>query len=349
MFEINQHFSENEINVVINNENREKYKGHPAKTLFQFKYASTPSESDYYGYTFANVGRGLHLAATHEREWFEWVKKRILAEDAADASSALSELRTYGCLRPVFSHQDIKVHRATNERSSDFSIVNGNETVFIETHCKRINEPMRKRLAEWEKEKVVSGFKEIVVRPFGNPKTGETTTENAIQKLAQIKQDEKQASDRHYSILWVDMQDDSLRNLIRASSALPIRSWRDSFTSGEMWYSCYGNQGLPILESERVVDRIVMRHDGKFSKEGSKFDCCIFSLPNANIFFENPYSKKTISGHTRYLLLCMPWVKMEHSWLRFPIDDLAERVTQEKERIEAFCKSVDALYGTRTI
>jgi len=321
----------------------ETYKNHPLAPFLKFNHTSTFND---FNCIYENTLDGMRLASVHDSKWFSKIKEILLNDAYENTSSALSELRAYGCLKRAFFDFTMEPISKGKKSSPDFSIEYNAEKLFIEVYCKNINGEMLDKIKEYEIQDFTNS-KNITITPFGIPKKNENITENVIHSLAQAKEKETQANYDFYSILWVDIQDNSIRQLIRPPSALPIRSWNGHYNSGELWYSCYGNKGLPILEGEDCFNYTLMRHDGRFNESGSKYDAIVFSLPKATIQFENPHSKKKLSNNLRYWVFKIPWFKLEYSWLKFPNNDLIERINLEKKRIRSFCNFIRRRNGAR--
>jgi hypothetical protein len=181
--------------------------------------------------------------------------------------------------------------------------------------------------------------------PLGRPKIVKTITENplietiteeAISKLASIKQTERQMSSEETSILWLDFQDEIWNLLDTRDRVLPLKTHNNAFQSGELWYAFYGWKDAPIYEEFRwdmlLGDVVKMRHEGRF-RQDTKLDAVVISFSGDTIILENPYSQKPIKPWLWKRLVLLPRFNFEMSYTNWPAVNLRQRIELEKEKL----------------
>lgn len=282
--------------------------------------------------------------------WFTGIKHRLLKSDLSDAASALSEIRAYGYL--LETGLSVEPMSPDESKTYDFLIkkVDG-EKVRVEVFAKQYDSEVAKDLEKFHSES--APLKEGVtcrisdpIAPFGKPKKekGENVAANVISRLACIKQDEKQLSDKDTSVLWLDFQDD-IWWLLEVDSVLPIRTWSSGFYSGEIWYAFYGFKNAPIFEANcldliKIGHFVRMRHEGRF-RQITKVDAVIITFPNHSVILENPESKKPIKSWLTEGLIKMPWFCYEYSYINYPHSKLREYIELQKQLILSFARLDD--------
>ncbi len=280
------------------------------------------------------------------REW----KSRVLdIDDYSNSSSALGEIRAFGNLLST----GLPIKRISKS-GADFSIENDNNRVLIEVFSKQSdisesdkldkfnNRPLAERAYNTKtslNSDAVDWFIDThSTTPFGQPKNiKESITENAISKLASIKNKEHQISETETSLLWLDFQDETWNLLATPERIFPIRTWNRGFYSGEFWYAFYGWKGAPIFEDFRndisPSRRLFrMRHEGRF-RTNTKLDAVVISLKRNTFILENIYSKKPLEKSVLERLIFLPWFNIEHSYTKWLEPNLEQRIELEKQRI----------------
>lgn len=320
---------------------RRKDRRHPLQRLF-------PQERD--DDVTANTSLALETIFERDHNWIRSKKRKLSSIDNFEAaSSLLGEIRAYGSL--LAAGLQTRPARAGGESEPDFLVENN---VFIEVHTKQ-SEPSeayaleRFNLRDKASISVSRGIHPN--SPFGAPTRDDSTTRIAIQKLAQIKQEEeekkKQFSNLYPSILWLDFQDEIWNLIIGADAAEPVTLWNDEYYSGPLWYAFYGWKGAPVFQGEtklqrprRIVGR--MEHEGRF-RRGTKVDAVVASFPRDTIILENPFSEKPVQPWIREKLARIRNYNPEYSFVNWPDGNLSKRIASEKDSLEALAS--EAVYG----
>jgi len=310
-------------------------------------------------------------------DWVQKQKSRLLEKkDFSTPSAALAEIRAFGNL--LSTGLKVTPLRTGDRPTPDFKVEGRDgDKIFVEVFAKQMQGKEAKDLEDFNHGKPSSSgrkgahIREHVVTPFGKPKCElsdhnfpipvETVTENAISKLAQIKEAQHQASLTNPTLLWVDFQDEIWQLAHHAESVFPLLSWHGELTSGSLFYAYYGWKGAPIFELHAVEERISsppkpMRHHGQFGGPGlmndirrfvdrlrgkpkSRFDAVVVSFYRTIAILENPYSRKPIPNKLWRHLTHLPWFSIEHSYLDWPQKgSLKRRLEIERQRLEAMAK-----------
>lgn len=326
--------SEEQISSIKNAPKKDRL--HPVRYLMEYTKDN--------GFTYFNTEDSLKRIKLDKLDWLK-AKSDNLAEldDFSTPSSFLGEVRALGYL--LGSGFNVEPIDENNKPTPDFNIINNDgEEIEVEVNSKQLTSEESSALEEFNKKSqninpqggITS--KEHVVTPFGEPRKDESVTENVICKISSIKQSEKQFSNNKSSILWLDFQDEIWRMGPKANSTFPLRSWREDFYSGEIWYAFYGKKGLPIFEGDSLEPRakkssVVMRHEGRYKNE-TKIDACIVSFNKDTVILENPSAKNPLPEWFFNKMPCLRWFNVSHSWLRWPENKLFDRVQTEILRIE---------------
>ena len=267
-----------------------------------------------------------------------WVKSKALelaSEDVTSASACVAEISVYGAL--LRSSLDVEPISVAKQKTPDFLVKLADKEVIIEVNAKQYNNATVDELKAFHKEEDWMGDEPGVyvrshpVVPFGVPKIGESTTENAISKITSTKQDEGQTDENKPCVLWLDFQDPIWSLVIRPSQALPLQYGQESFQSGEFWYAFYGYKGIPIFENYSVEifeQPIRMKHHGKF-RNGSKFSACIVNTRHGLFLLENPWSFNPLPDVFTEKMLDMQGFNFVCSWLNWPDGRLRQRIKNE--------------------
>lgn len=311
-----------------------KDRSHPVKKLF--------IDDKNFRIVFYNTEYSLKNVLSKDIAWLKSNSDRLSElEDYSTPSSVLGEIRAYGYLLGAnFNVKSVQENKEDN--TPDFIISNEEgEEIEVEVNSKQYSSEESKQLEEFNS--IISErnrLREQVITPFGKAKEGENIAENVISKLASIKQKEKQFSNDKPSILWLDFQDEIWNLGLQVDSTQPIRSWREEFYTGEIWYAFYGTIGLPIFEQSSIEERIrkssiAMRHEGRF-RLNSNIDACVISLPEYTVILENINSTNKIPSWFWKKATFINRFNIENSWINWPENKLNERISIELERIQAF-------------
>lgn len=241
---------------------------------------------------------------------------------------------------------EVRAGATTAKPEPDFHISSGSSQARVEVFSKQMDDVeadelrvFRRELLEFPANRRWAN-KEHWVTPFGKPKPYELVTENVINRVAAIKQDDRQLSDSETSILWLDFQDETWQLVMRADAAVPISTWNGELFSGGIWYAHYGWKGAPIFEGHSGESGLSshvqpMQHDGRF-RRGTKADLVFISLPKGTIALENPESSKLASNPPWDRMIDLPWFALEMSWCDWPARNLSARIDLERATIESF-------------
>ncbi len=268
---IKRELTDDEISLI--NSSSVKDRSHPAKAIITYfnSHASL----------FDNTNNAANAVLQHDRSWFCSNKDRLLdVDDYSSPSSFLAEVRTYGYL--LLAGFDVNGITETSKPTPDFCIIFKDDSVRVEVNAKQYSKDESDALDEFNNgsdEPLQSGvnIREHVITPFGKPTPDENVTENAISRLAQIKQQEYQFSETEPSVLWIDFQDELWDIVLKPDSIHPLRSWQNGLYAGEIWFSLFGFNGAPIFAGEtsklrRRKEVVTMRHDGRFINRSTKID-----------------------------------------------------------------------------
>ncbi len=314
-----------------------------------------------------NTSRAAAAVSRGHKAWLDAIKARIKDEtDAANAASALAELRAFGAL--LEGGFNVTPLVPGDQPSPEFEVDAGDGTkIIVEVHAKQFDKATQRTLNEasavLEKtvEETLSARREsgenqpfittsvTEVTPFGEPnpdKPGDTITANAISRLCAIKQREHQFSADRQNILWLDLQDDYSWNLaLEPEAALPVGSWNGIFYSGALWYAHYGWKGAPIFEntSETLGGQksTPMGHDGRF-RLSNRVSGVIVSFPQAVILLEAFDPRHPLTPEARLRIMNLPWAKAELSVCNWSEGVASGTVEAQRAAIEALQKIVSS-------
>jgi len=305
-----------------------------------------------------NTIQGLSTALLPQySKWYENNRKKIVSANHENSCGALAEIRALGFLYLSMKKyaKAIEPSLTIGTSAPDFCISidcgnNGEEEILVEVTTKNIVDSAKKGLQNYLSDRDIDpnknrgSYSAFSFAPLGNEsKRNDSwngisdTTESAIRHIRRKfnRRKENQADESKFTILWFDMQDKHFIGLVNSRNAFPIRSWGEAIHSGELWYACYAKENLMVLQGDHHSEDTALSIgvEGVFSKAGSMFDGVVFSLADANIFFENPYSQKTLSDSSRRFINGLPNFRLEYSWMRWPLDDLLTRIENEHSRI----------------
>jgi hypothetical protein len=294
------------------------HKDHPIAALI--RRAFTPYDT-HEAQVLANLDRALkscHVDHTHGA--ILWSRKQLQFAanevDFQNAAALLAEIRAFGALWGC--GLTVTRVRTGDERKRDFDAnLRGRDPFGIEVHCKQMNAPEAKELADF----LHSGPGFHTIYPAGKLKPGESTAENMASKFASIKSRAGQAAEGMPNVLWCDLQDEDWW-VLNASYALPVVTINGSFFSGGLWHAFYGQKGTPIFEAnttEETAEKVsyFMRHDGLF-KQSQKWDLAVLSFPSETVLFENPHPEHPLPSEEIEALIRLPWFNFDVSRFNWP-------------------------------
>jgi hypothetical protein len=262
-------------------------------------------------------------------------------DDYSIPASFLSEIRAYGYL--IQCGVDVAAIPETDTSTPDFEVTHKDEKVYIEVCAKHYDDDESASLEAFNSQTPVPGkggveVREHVSTPFGKPAPTENVAENAISRLAAVKQSESQFSDTEPSILWIDFQDELWNPVLKPDSAFSLRTWRHGLWAGEIWYAFFGFPDAPIFAGEtqqlQAPRKLVrMRHNGRFRHERTRVDAAVLSFQDATISIENPYTSKPVPDWFWVNFLSVPTYSIEHSCVNWPDRQLADVVAAQSQKI----------------
>lgn len=303
----------------------------------------------------ANTERALGRVARRDEQWLNSLKRRLLqTEPLTEPASALAELRVYGAL--LEAGLDVSsIPANTSGAKPDFTVRFNNEEMHVEVHAKQHDEAMAEEIENFHRatyeESVAQSesaprpsvtVRMIDVQPFGRPRPGkmdDTTRTNAISKISQIKNDERQFTEGIPALLWLDFQDaQNLGMALSVEDLSPVVSWRGSVNSGVLWYALYGWKGAPVFERHCLLvpfpgRRIVpMQHDGRF-RRSTKLSAVLISFPNAILLAESIQATAPISEDFRRHFPGLPWAHISSSIINWFPNQVKESVAMQARTI----------------
>ncbi len=337
-----QFMTDDDIELIMKTELRGI--NHPVKALLI-------PDNDRTEWTKGSTRQAIISIMDENEKWLKAVKSRLLdTNDYSNATSALAEIRTYGNL--LSARFDIKPVPNSSDSTPDFLIKDDNVSIRVEVFAKGLDGETAQELERFHTEPLIPrkgervAFREISVSPFGKVKKGEYITENAISRIASVKEDEKQFDAAAINLLWIDLQDETWFFEGYLASKPIFGGTTGTYQSGYIWYAIYGEKDLPVFENasferKAIKQGTAMQHDGRyFLKEGESFksiiDFTVVSFRRHNIILENPNHAHDISKDTWRKFMSIPCVDVTNSWLNWPDENLESRIRISKEQITAF-------------
>ena len=311
-------------------------------------------------YVATNTERAVSIIQKTTPAWLKKIKPRLLEMDNySDVSAVLGEIRAFGYM--LLAGMSVEPIPETNSPTADFKIVVDEMEIFVEVHSKQYDGVESSNLTKFnngeelpeiETRRDANGkvcSRMIEVTPFGTPIPGELVAENVISRMAAIKGTKKQFPEGKLAILWLDFQDELWDMGPKYDSIFPISTWNGEFSSGEFWYAFYGWNGAPIFEKAsfntyNIGNIRPMRHDGLFINK-SKANAIFMLFGNKSILIENPFIESIIPEKLRKNIYAMPRFNQEYSYLRWPCDNLKDRINYEKDIIECLNKKLQEYDG----
>jgi len=319
-----------------------RHRHHPLKLLLNHE---TISNQPNLKKSLTNTTFAFKQVFNEDQNWLKKIKPRLLnTDDYSTASSALGEIRCYGDLLQA-SVKVQPISETNNANTPDFKAHKQGEEVLIEVRTKGYSKEESKRLEEHNQlEFNCEKNKETRVTPFGRAEKGENVTENAISKIAQIKQSEEQFSEDKPSILWINFQGELWQFGPNKNSIFPVRTSEGKLYSGEVWYAFYGYEGAPIFRGENnkegaVQNLIHMKHKGRFRND-SCIDAVVISSPLTTMVAENISTQAPIPPWFWSKLIHVPQFKIEYSRLNWPSENLRKIIEIDKKLIKSFEKKI---------
>jgi hypothetical protein len=182
----------------------------------------------------------------------------------------------------------------------------------------------------------------IDVQPFGRPRSGkldDTIRTNAISKISQIKDDERQFTDGVPALLWLDFQDaQNLGMALTPEDLSPVMSWQGSVNSGVLWYALYGWKGAPVFERHCLLipfegrSLLPMRHEGRF-RRSTKLSAAVISFPNATMLAESFRATAPVSDAFRRHFPGLPLAHVPSSIINWIPNQVKETISIQAQMI----------------
>ena len=253
----------------------------------------------------------ISMIKSEDIKFISSLKGRLLDRISYDGpESSLGEIRTYSSLLKIFG-DNVKLRvPKKNQPTSDFEVCLKKRKIIIEVNSPQPDVTLiQTGKLKWVKEVSNEVYKlndrkalkcNVTSRaPFGRERC-KNLYENAIHKLTQIKQGDKQSESNSYSILWVDLFDEYLSIISNTGTfskplLVKMNAGDEIVSTNILWYSIYGKKSLPIYDSKPVYDRTtaIMAHNGKFAIDNfSKWDMVIYTSPLNTVVYQNPFSSK---------------------------------------------------------
>jgi len=304
------------------------------------------------GYEHYNTLQALRAALAKNPSWLKAQERRLAnVEDYTEPASALAEVRAYGYL--LATGLDVEPVPRGGAGTVDFLVRCPKDSrIEVEVFAKHMEQSEVDALSAFHQAAPPQlppgsvAVREHAIAPMGRPRPGESVTENAVSKLAQIKGDERQFSGAEPAILWVDGQDESLSLFPWEKAAVPLVTDRAGFHSGDLWYACYGKPGLPIFERfwpgisgpEGAFDlgHVHMRHNGRFVGQ-TRLSCIVLAAKHCTLAMENPAAPKRLPTTFWETFSRVRHFDFGLSWVNWPESKLQERLEIEYRRIVELC------------
>jgi len=303
----------------------------------------------------ANTDRALGRVIRRDERWLNSLKRRLLqTEPLTEPASALAELRAYGAL--LEAGLDVSpIPPTTPGAKPDFTVRFDNEEMHVEVQAKQHDEAMAEEIENFHSvasaESVAQSasasrpsvtISVIDVQPFGRPRPGkpdDTTRTNAISKISQIKDGERQFTEGVPALLWLDFQDaQNLGMALIGEDLSPVMSWRGLVNSGVLWYAFYGWKGAPVFERHCLLipftgrSIVPMQHDGRF-RRSTKLSAVLISFPNAMMLAESIQATAPISEDFRRHFPGLPWAHISSSIINWLPNQVKESVAMQARTI----------------
>ncbi len=303
----------------------------------------------------ANTERALHYVRRRDEEWLRHLTKRLLqTEPLTEPASGLAELRAYGAL--LEAGFDVSTFPSnTSGARPDFRLsINGDE-MHVEVQAKQHDEAMAEEIETFHRvtyEQSVAkaasvpgpsvAINMIDVRPFGRPRPGrayDSTRTNAISKVSQIKDDERQFTEGIPALLWLDFQDaQNLGMALICEDLSPVMSWRGFVNSGVLWHALYGWKGAPVFERHCLLipfagrSVMPMQHEGRF-RRSTKLSAVLISFPSATMLAESFRATAPISDAFRRHFPGLPWAHISSSIINWIPNQVKETISTQARMI----------------
>jgi hypothetical protein len=301
----------------------------------------------------ANTERALGRVMSRDQQWLKSMKKRLLqTEPLTEPASVLAELRAYGAL--LEAGLDVFPVPATGPGTKpDFTVRFNHEEMHVEVQAKQHDDAMAQEIETFHRvaceESVAQSvsaprpsvtIRMIDVQPFGRPgKPDDTTRTNAISKISQIKDDERQFTEGVPALLWLDFQDvQNLGMALIGEDLSPVMSWRGLVNSGVLWYALYGWKGAPVFERHCLLipfkgrSIVPMQHDGRF-RRSTKLSAVLISFPNAIMLAESFQPTAPISDTFRRHFPGLPGAHISSSIINWLPNQVKESIAMQARTI----------------
>jgi hypothetical protein len=303
----------------------------------------------------ANRERALGQVTRRDEQWLKALRRRLAqTEPLTEPASALAELRAYSAL--LEAGLDVSpILTATPGAKPDFTVRFNNEEMHVEVHAKQNDEAMAEEVERFHRiayeERVARSasaqrpsvtIRMMDIQPFGRPRPGkpdDTTRTNAISKISQIKDDERQFMDGVPALLWLDFQDAQNLGIALIDEDLsPVMLWRGSVNSGVLWYALYGWKGAPVFERHCLLipfpgrSIVPMQHDGRF-RRSTKLSAALILFPNAIMLAESIQATAPISDNFRRHFPGLPWAGISSSIINWLPNQVKQSIAMQARSI----------------
>jgi hypothetical protein len=318
-----------------------------------------------------NTELAARIVAKENESWLSTIKSRLVdTTKFANASSALGELRAYGCLLETWATVKPEPTVLGSEALPEFEVDAGDGPVIVEVHCRQFDDDQANVIGQHHDtvavghqaavEKAPLGhrevtFAEIDVMPYGAPnpaKPNDSIVTNAISRIASTKEKEHQVDPDKPFVLWLDLQDPSVWGVpISEQQLVPLYTeGKDGkIGTGALWFALYGRKDDPMIESSGFSYQVrSMLHDGRFFQTmkshcgPTRVSAVVYSLPEAIVLMENPHSQRPLPGRFRASLLKVPFFRLDRSFCEWDRGNVSTKVAAEMSTVRAAAKALAA-------
>lgn len=361
--EIISFFQEEELKKIKSYNKIDNY-SHPLKSIIIYDESRLSSnlvndrESILY-----KTNRAFEIVSRVDSDWLNAKKTELLGDDYSVASSVLGEIRVYAEININLFNSNfndkiklMSVPTQKNTATPDFRLNDVDYSgmkyiVDFEVFTKTPDRESQKGIDLGTSiSKMKDSNHQITTRisshrPFStenreaNIKKHASDLRHLIHLFTQIKAGDKQFTDEHINVLWIDMQDETMYSYGSfLSFASPTTIREAAFLSSTLWHAFYGKKGMIILhemfQGEHNTYRTAMlEHDGRFYLPNNKADFVIFSFPRKTIVFEKPDNNKVIPERFRESLTYLLHFNSVESRIDFPKGSLELAISNDVDNL----------------
>lgn len=297
-----------------------------------------------------NTNQSFKIIKTIDPGWLEYKRKSLFSNDYAVISSTLGEIRAYAEIySKLFNNREnsklFPVPTEKGNKTPDFrldfedyySVFNIIDfEVFTRTPDKenQKGQILEESVMHLEGTSKKLTFTISTHTPFSSEKRGTEASKigsklrHLIHLFTQIKNADKQFTDKNINVLWVDMCDENISQYVSFLTLGPPFITRDGyFISSPLWHAVYGKKQMIILHETNqgesyYISKSRMEHNGRFCVRSNKTDFVLFRFPRKTIVYENTRTKKVIPQEFRELLTYLPFYSSIESRIDFPRGNL---------------------------